>query len=122
MNQFESWQQKAENLFDYKFIHSENKISAIPLTISYDQTQKWSEDILKLVDKAIDGPYIVQEYISSRRENVLMPEDIKSTMMNTTLAMYLIGGKSSGLLCRSSPQLTTNFYASGVFRPAFVIV
>ena len=75
-----------------------------------------------LLNKAINGPYVVQEYITSKQENVLVPEDVKSIMMNTTLAMYLIGGRSSGLLCRSSPQLTTNFYASGVFRPAFVLI
>lgn len=80
-------------------------------------TSMWDD----LLNKAIDGPYIVQEYIASRQENVLIPESVESVMMNTTLAMYLIGGKASGLLCRSSPQLTTNFYASGVFRPAFVL-
>lgn len=74
-----------------------------------------------IVMRSIDGPYVVQEYLPSKQENVSEPNSNNYSMMNSTIAMYLLGGKSSGLLCRSSTEYKTNFYSSGVFRPAYVV-
>jgi len=79
--------------------------------------KQWS----KLVDAASKKPYIVQRYVDSKKEHILIPNSTKEQSMHSTVSMYIVGRRYSGLLCRSSPQLITNFYAGGVFRPAYVV-
>lgn len=105
MNQFELWQQMAESLFDYQFIHSENKISALPVKITSAQVQKWSKDILRLVDLARhvalqhrdthlmlrkDWQHVAELYLNRQRQHpILRPDCILKNGQLVIIPFYL---------------------------------
>lgn len=74
-----------------------------------------------LVNKAIDMPYIVQEYIDSVKEEVILPASFVHEPMYTTLAVFLLKGIPSGLFVRSSKNDITNVIGKdGCIRVSYI--
>eukprot|EP01132_Coremiostelium_polycephalum_P000464 gene464-588_t len=78
------------------------------------------EDWDQLVEKSVDGPYVIQNFIDSKHSLVIHPKTKTETIMTTTLAFYIIGGRSAGYMVRSSPSLIHNIFHSGFLQPSFV--
>lgn len=79
-----------------------------------------------LVDKTVDNSFIVQEFVTCLSSPVynanLLPTE---TEMYTNLGVFVIKGKTAGMLCRSSTDRVTNIGSPGnirgCLRPAYVI-
>ena len=78
---------------------------------------EWSN----LVEKTINGPYVVQEYIQHPKDVVLSSNSTKPMSMYTNLAVFMIEGKAAGILARSSDSMVTNVGQSGCVRPVYVL-
>lgn len=66
-------------------------------------------------------PSVVQEYINHKAENIWAPLEPIQQEYRSNLAVYLINGKASGLLCRATQGYHSNFYTGGICRPAYVV-
>ncbi|KAF2069419.1 hypothetical protein CYY_009266 [Polysphondylium violaceum] len=69
-----------------------------------------------LIEKCVDGPYIIQSFIKSSESMVVCPRSKKEVSMKTTIAMFMVGGRASGILCRSSPSLIQNMMSNGIMQ------
>lgn len=75
----------------------------------------------KLVNSIVDKPYIVQEFIPHKPVSVYSAaEQPVKTAMFSNLALFMINGKSAGMLSRSSSELITNVGRSGCIRPVYI--
>lgn len=76
----------------------------------------------KHVNQAIDKPFIIQKYIDQSKKIIINPNvDPTQISVYQSLALYLIKGKASGLLCRSSIDPITNVGKRGAVQPAYII-
>ncbi|MDU0074646.1 MULTISPECIES: glutathionylspermidine synthase family protein [Bacillus] len=74
------------------------------------------------VSHAIDKPFIMQKYIDQSKKTIIKPNgDPIPISVYQSLALYLVKGKASGLLCRSSIDPITNVGKRGAVQPAYVI-
>lgn len=89
-SEFKSWQVKANNLLDYKFVYTNNNVSARPLNLSYSQINKWTKGILQLVALARtlslkycntllepreDWKEVAKLYLNKRRQPAILRPD-----------------------------------------------
>ncbi len=73
-----------------------------------------------IVKNSIDFPRIIQKYVQHKSEMVHPINQENKIKMFSNIALYLVKGKGSGLLCRASTGLKSNFYASGILRPVYI--
>ena len=80
------------------------------------------DDWENAVEQAIDGPYIVQEYIPHQPQPVLGSEkETREHAMFSNLGMFMFDGQAAGLFCRSSPDPITNVARGGAIQPVYVV-
>ncbi|MDC8757306.1 hypothetical protein [Janthinobacterium fluminis] len=78
------------------------------------------EEWYKLVDDAMAGHMVVQEYIPPMIEVLELDTGI-SEHMSTVMALFMYAGKPTGVLGRSSHKDVVNVGNGGVFRPTLVV-
>eukprot|EP01132_Coremiostelium_polycephalum_P003208 gene3208-4019_t len=81
--------------------------------------EEWDQLVLQSVDK----PYVIQKFIHSKSTMVCDPKTGTEIPMTSTLAFFLVGGRSSGYIVRSSPSLIHNVYGgvgTGILQPTYV--
>lgn len=75
---------------------------------------------VNLLKNVCGGPYIAQEYIPHELSKIYNANS-KLCSMYSNIAMFIIGGKPSGLLSRASKDIVNNIGKSGCIRPVYVI-
>lgn len=80
------------------------------------------EEWKKIVHRAINKPYVVQEYVPHRLD-MIYDTSSNPTLVNmySNLGMFIVNGEPCGLLARASKDIVTNVGKSGCMRPVCVI-
>lgn len=80
-----------------------------------------SDEWENLANNTVDAPYIIQEYVDCKKTNVLSPLN-KQESMYSTLGMFILQGKATGILVRSSQNEITNVVGkTGCIRASYII-
>ncbi|KAF2070774.1 hypothetical protein CYY_007906 [Polysphondylium violaceum] len=79
------------------------------------------DDWNSLVEQTVDGAFVIQKFIKSKQTMVVCPQSGKEVLMNTSLAIFIIEGKSVGLNARSSPSLIQNIFAGGIMQVIYLV-
>ncbi|KAF2072167.1 hypothetical protein CYY_006510 [Polysphondylium violaceum] len=74
-----------------------------------------------LVEQSVDGPFVIQQFIKSKQSMAVCPQSANEVLMNTTLAIFILGGKASGLLSRCSPNLIHNVFSGGFMQVLYLV-
>ncbi|KYQ91718.1 hypothetical protein DLAC_07500 [Tieghemostelium lacteum] len=78
---------------------------------------KWND----AVDKAVDGPFVIQQFVKSQKTMVLDPYTKSLMPMNATLGFLIVEGQAAGYFSRCSPNLINNVHSAGVPQVSYVV-
>ncbi|MFN7096456.1 MAG: hypothetical protein ACK4PR_02685, partial [Gammaproteobacteria bacterium] len=74
------------------------------------------------LNKALQEPYVIQEYAKHNKEEVYTASALPvKAEMYSNLAIFMIAGEACGLLSRASPDMVTNIGKAGCMRPVYIL-